>query len=342
MKIEIDALSGTPIYQQVIRGIKELIDGGTLSAGDLLPSMNALSAELGISKETVKKSYNLLSDMGYIAPAHGKGFFVCDLGGGRRERVLMLFDKLSTYKLLLFRSFSEALGDRADITIHVHNQDVGAFRSLLESSLDSYDHYIITPHFPLDLPTQKEVLGLLKKVPSRKLIILDRDMQGLKGNYGAVYQDFGNDTYEALAQSLPLLRKYRKINTLITKGSLYHELIREGMSRFFEEHRLDHSFIRDAGAVKLGRGEVYIVMGGQLDTEMFDILRAAEKEGLKIGKDIGIVSFNDSPINEFILGGLTTFSTDFSEMGRLAAGMILDRRTSRIHNKFALIQRGTL
>ena len=46
-------------------------------------------------------------------------------------------------------------------------------------------------------------------------------------------------------------------------------------------------------------------------------------------------------LNEVVLGGLTTISTDFSEMGRLAARMILDRSLAKIHCPFRLTRRST-
>jgi len=42
-----------------------------------------------------------------------------------------------------------------------------------------------------------------------------------------------------------------------------------------------------------------------------------------------------------VLGGLTTISTDFVEMGRLAAEMILAGKMVKVHNKFRMIRRKT-
>ena len=57
--------------------------------------------------------------------------------------------------------------------------------------------------------------------------------------------------------------------------------------------------------------------------------------------DVHIISYNESEMNELVLGGLTTVSTDFAQMGRLAAGMILSRRMDRIHCPFRLNKRFT-
>ena len=42
-----------------------------------------------------------------------------------------------------------------------------------------------------------------------------------------------------------------------------------------------------------------------------------------------------------MLGGLTTISADFRQMGRLAGEMILDKKPAKIHCDFHLTRRST-
>ena len=46
-------------------------------------------------------------------------------------------------------------------------------------------------------------------------------------------------------------------------------------------------------------------------------------------------------MNELVLDGLTTVSTDFQEMGRLAAGMILEKSLHKVHCPFRMTRRST-
>lgn len=41
-----------------------------------------------------------------------------------KPKVLVLFDKLSIYKEVLYNSLADALGEQADITILTHNQNL--------------------------------------------------------------------------------------------------------------------------------------------------------------------------------------------------------------------------
>ena len=79
-----------------------------------------------------------------------------------------------------------------------------------------------------------------------------------------------------------------------------------------------------------------------MDTDHFNLLRTAREQGLVFGRDVGLISYNDCPENEFIGDGLACLSTDFAEMGRLAAEMIGRGRMERIHNRFRLIRRGSV
>ena len=62
LEIQIAPGSKTPLYKQLLHQFENLIRSGALSTGELLPSMNDLSAATGISKETVKKTYGLLRE----------------------------------------------------------------------------------------------------------------------------------------------------------------------------------------------------------------------------------------------------------------------------------------
>jgi len=63
---------------------------------------------------------------------------------------------------------------------------------------------------------------------------------------------------------------------------------------------------------------------------------------LTVGKDIGIISYNETPLKEILLDGITTISTDHDQMGRTAAGLINENKHAIIKNPFTLIRRKSL
>lgn len=76
MNIIISNSDKTPIYEQIIRQIKDMILNGTLQEGDALPSMRFLAKELRISMITTKRAYEELEREGFIESYVGKGSFV--------------------------------------------------------------------------------------------------------------------------------------------------------------------------------------------------------------------------------------------------------------------------
>ena len=76
MNIILNHSSMVPIYEQIVRRMKDGVGSGELPAGSMLPSVRVLSAELQISALTVKKAYDRLEEEGVIVTVHGKGSFV--------------------------------------------------------------------------------------------------------------------------------------------------------------------------------------------------------------------------------------------------------------------------
>jgi len=76
MKIIISNSSEDPIYEQIIKQIKNQIINGELDEEDPLPSIRKLARELSISVITTKRAYEELEREGFIDTVGGKGSFV--------------------------------------------------------------------------------------------------------------------------------------------------------------------------------------------------------------------------------------------------------------------------
>ena len=72
----LNAVSGTPIYRQIVDQTCQLVASGQLPPGELLPSVRAVAAELGINPMTVSKAYTLLERDGIVARRRGLGMVV--------------------------------------------------------------------------------------------------------------------------------------------------------------------------------------------------------------------------------------------------------------------------
>ncbi len=340
MTLTIDQSSKEPIYKQLVQQVERSYHAGSLKAFEHLPSMNDLADSAGISRETVKKAYKILTEKGIILPKQGKGFYVADMNSGARPRVLVIFDKLSVYKQILFNAFASRLDGKAEITILNHNQSLDLLEYYLDEQLDQYDYYVVTPHFPLDSASQERAFKQIARIPRRKLIMLDRLVPGFTGNYGAVYQDFENDIYDGLAQGIKSPGELGKLRIITLPSSLYGSTIHSGVERFARENGIEAEFL-DKAPEDIRRGDTFLVLNSQLDAGLVALARGIAKSGLNIGSDVKIISYNEYDMNELILGGLTTVSTDFKAMGRLAADMIIEQNLRKIHSPFRMNRRST-
>ena len=211
----------------------------------------------------------------------------------------------------------------------------------IHENLDNFDYYVITPHFPLDPEIQKRVLKALRRIPNRKLIVLDHFQPELHGNFGAVYQDFENDAYSGLMMGLGKLKSVPRLNVIIELSSLYHPMISKAVSRFCEDNGISCNFITQVTPEVVKPKETYLILHSQFDMELINLARVARSLKLKPGKDFSIISYNESPICEIVLDGLTTISADFVQMGRLAAEMILEGKNFKYKCDFRMTRRNS-
>jgi len=68
--------SANPLYQQLIGKIRGNIQAGIWAVGCRLPSENELCAEFGVSRITVRKALECLTEEGLLSRKQGKGTFV--------------------------------------------------------------------------------------------------------------------------------------------------------------------------------------------------------------------------------------------------------------------------
>lgn len=76
MQIQIDFRSGTPIYEQIVAQIRQMVVEGILKPGDQLPTVRQLAADLRINFNTVARAYRLLDEAGLISTQHGRGTYI--------------------------------------------------------------------------------------------------------------------------------------------------------------------------------------------------------------------------------------------------------------------------
>ncbi len=73
---QIDVMSRTPVYEQIIEQMERLLLNGILGSGSQMPSVRSLSVELSINPNTIQKAYTELIRRGLLYAVPGKGCYV--------------------------------------------------------------------------------------------------------------------------------------------------------------------------------------------------------------------------------------------------------------------------
>lgn len=332
--------SRTPKYMQVVNLILSELESGKLKIGDRIPSINETSFDFLLSRDTVEKAYNELRDRGIITSVRGKGFYVSSTNMANKMKVLLLFNKLSSYKKIIYYSIIETLGDMATVDLQIHHYNRAVFETLLENNLGQYNYYVLAPHFFDENTHPETAYDLISKIPKEKLLILDRDVKDHENEFPGVYQDFARDILEALESGITHLRKYSRLILVFPKGDMYPVEIIDGFKRFCFFHNFNNVILDGIDDEPLYAGDSFIVLA---ETDLANIVKKTREQNLQLGQDIGIISYNETPLKEILADGITTVSTDFIHMGRSIANQILGEEDKiPLKNPFKMIIRKSL
>ncbi len=320
-----------PKYRQIIESLCLSIENGILRKGDKIPSINQVCAEFNLSRDTVMYAFNELKAKGILMSQPGKGYYLATNETHRDEKIFVLFDEFNALKEDLYNAFMNAIKGKGQVEVFFHNNNQKVFKTLLQESVGRYTSYII-------MPCSFENIGhLLSKLPSDRVFILDRIKPELK-SYPVVYQNFEQDFYEALVSGRLLLKKYLKLIFIQSEGKEPAERVK-GFERFCRENSFSYQVINSINGNRPGLYEAWFVTS---DHDLVHLIKMAKEYKLKLGKKFGIVSFNDTMLKEVVGGGITTISTDFAEMGRNLAALILNHKKGIIRNPSKLIIRKSL
>ncbi len=334
--ISFDPYSATPKYLQLANSITRAIREGVLTEDTILPSINELSFQFEISRDTAEKGYKYLKNKGILGSVPGKGYYIKQTRLDQEYQILLLFNKLSPHKKTIYDAFVTALGNAGSVDLYIYNNDFHLFKKILQNAGRQYTHYVILPHFKTN---REKAYQLIDEIPKDKLIMMDHLVEDIEGNFGAVYEDFENDIFHSLEKALKLLSKYSFLKLIIPRYNYYPESITEGFKHFCNQYDFRCKVINSIVDEPITGGQVYVVV---TDEDLVQLVEKILCTRLKVGKDIGIISYNENPLKKVVLNGITTISTDFSLMGKETAEMILHRRHERIRIPFQLFVRNSL
>lgn len=330
---KIDGRKKEPKSKQIINAVSEAVKKEDLEIGERLPSLNNVSFELDVSKDTVQRAYVGLCDRGIIESVPGKGFYVKAKPSDSALKILLVFNKLTAYKKSIYNAFLHTLNTQANVDFHVHDYDPQRFESIIKSHLGQYDYYVIMPFF---FHYDKKIKDIFKLIPKDKLVLVNKDVQFLDYNYPVIYEDFENDICEALLPVLNEIRSYNRIVLVYPLDPMSNREIITGFEKFCGMNNLTHEVHIGMSDINLEEKDLYIIID---DDDLAEFIKLCRDQNLSVGADIGIISYNETVLKEVLAEGITVISTDLRYMGEKLAWLILSKEKVKVKNPFRMIRR---
>lgn len=302
---------------------------GDLEVGDNLRSINEASAHYNVSRDTVFKAYNELKRRGVIDSNPTKGYFVT----GEVNHILLLLDTYSSFKQNLYHRFAANLPENYKVDLIFHQYSEQLFETIVRESIGKYSMYVVM-NFSND-----HLSETLKSIPANKLLLLDFG-NFEKSEYSYICQNFNESFYKCLSDGLDLLRKYSKL-TFVFPEELCHPVSSiENFKKFCTDHQFEYEIQRKESDWKgVEAGTAYLCI---LSEDLVKIIKAADVAGLELGKDIGLISYNDEAVLEVIKNGISAISIDFGLMGEKAANFVRTKQPVQEYLPTKLILRNSI
>ena len=324
-----------PKYQQLIETVLSGIEQGTLELGQQLPSISEWASTKGVAKVTVAKAYEDLRQRGVVRSQHGKGFYVASTNVRASLNVLVIFDTLNAYKETLYDALKAALPPDATLSVFFHHYNPAVFDMLIRNNLGRYNAYVLMPHF------ESDVSDVVSLIPPDKLLLLDQALPTLAGDYSAVYQDFEQNIYDALTMAFERLRQYHRLTLVLSKDRFQYvpAALLAGFLRFGQDYNFPCQIVDTYSDSLVQSGEACLLFA---DRDLVTFLKDVDRLRLKLGQEVGLLSYDDTPMKEILAGGISVISTDFAQMGQTAGQLLTNRQREKISNPSSLIVRNSL
>ncbi|MEO8254645.1 MAG: GntR family transcriptional regulator [Flavobacterium sp.] len=300
--------SDIPKYQQLVNSINNAISENILAKGDQLPSVNNICKNNQLSRDTVFKAYSILKEQKLIDSVPNKGYFVA----GETRKVLLVLDTFKAYKEVLYHSFINNLAENIIVDVQFHHYNIDNFKNIINNSIGKYFKYVVMNF------DHKEIAPTLSVISNEKLLLIDWNIHSKsKNNY--VFQDFGKAFYEALKEGKTLFKKYKETVFIYPTFTNHPKETVAFFKKFCTDFDINYKIITDSKDFFIQEEIAYISVSDRI---LGLFLEQCRGKNLEPGKDVGFLSYNDTPMKKFIYKGISVITTDFNALGIKAAQFV--------------------
>lgn len=328
MHLNINFNSDIPKYQQLVNAINDALSNNSLTSGDALPSVNSICTNYGLSRDTVFKAYTILKENSVIESVPNKGYYVAN----DTRKVLLVLDTFKAYKEVLYHSFVNNLPKNVIVDVQFHHYNINNFKTILNNSKGKYYKYVVMSFNHKDVPV------VLSEFDKEKLLLIDWNIHS-NDIKNFVFQDFGDSFYEALKEAIVPFKKYKKLIFVYPTYTNHPTESLNYFKKFCETYDFKYKIANNTNDFNVTKGEAYISVS---DRVLGMFLEQCRAKNLEPGTDVGFLSYNETPMKQFIYKGISVISTDFKELGAKAAAFIKQDKPVQSYIPTKLILRESL
>ncbi len=316
---DLQIIVGITKHQRIVQGIITAIDEKIIGQGDQLPSVNQMVSELQFARKTIVKAYAELKERGIIEPKNRMGYYVSSIETQQQIKIMLLLYAFDIVQQTFYKNFRLELGDDIQVDAFFHHNNLHIYKKFITDHVGKYGLYIVAPIHDQD------AMELLHLIPPNKMLVIDRHEE-MNAEYSMITQRFEEPLYEALCSMRDEIKKFDKFIIFYRSDSDFPVGTYAAFQRFVKVHDIAHEVIRMHHTDATQANCLYYTIN---DADLWELLKDCQRNNFKVGKDIGIISQDETPVKELISGGITTISTDFRMMAQKSAQFVLNREYIR-------------
>ncbi len=342
----LDKNSTMPLYMQLKKVIIEKIRTGELKRGNPVATEQELCSTYGISRFPVRQAMDELVREGYLTRTRGRGTFVSDelpesaSSAGRKLLGFVAGGFSEGFGGHIFKGFEKQARKKGYLTIACCSEsdaeeEIRCIRRLMEAGVAGIDIFSSDdtklPEIVEELNARGIYLGLLDRNPELSgYDYIGSDNTG--GAYVAVrhlaMQGYRNVAFVSYRASISSVNERMEgyLNAVEEFGlkSVTHIHMKEELLRYpYPVHRFFVEKLKDE-LMEIKRHMPLGILAVN-DAIALQCMRILTNEGMVVGRDVGIVGFDNIAECELLNPPLTSVAQNGFLIGQTAADMAIDK-----------------
>jgi DNA-binding LacI/PurR family transcriptional regulator len=131
---------------------------------------------------------------------------------------------------------------------------------------------------------------------------------------------------------LAALQKYKKLNLVLPTSEFFGADYIRAFQQFCIRHQFDYQLLDELTPDDIRLNQAYFVMDS---ADLITLVDFSQQHGLRLGRDLGIVSFSENDYTRLLAGGISVISHPSAEIGRWVA-QILGRQPGLCQTPYSL------